>query len=284
MSGALSEAWFWRAVLTGCLVSVPCALIGVFLYLRRMSLVADALAHVALPGIVLAFLVSGGVELPALLVGAVLVGVGSTLAMQGLATRGVREDASIGVVFTTLFALGVVLLSTSARGVDLDLDCVLFGDILGVSDTSIAALALTGLTVTALVVAFYRWLALGSFDPVVAATLGVPVAMVHNGLVTAAAVTAVVSFEAVGAVLGIAMVIVPAATAHRLADRLVPMLVIAVAHGVVSTLLGVVLSVLLDCSTAGAIVVVSGAMFLTVVIAGSRADAHASPRELGAHA
>lgn len=279
----LGEAWLWRALATGVLVSASCATIGVFLYLRKMSLVADALSHIALPGIVLAFLVSGGINPNALLIGAAALGAVATLGMERLARNGLREDAAIGVVFTALFALGVILLSSFARGVDLDLHCVLYGDILGVSDRSIVLLSATAIAVFLVVWAAWRWLVVSTFDPVVAAALGVPVVAVHNGLVATASLTAVAAFEAVGAILVVAMFVVPAATAHRLANRMAPMVGWAIAHGVFSTVAGVVASVMLDCSTAGAIVVVGGILYGAVVVFGPehgvlarrRAAAHA---------
>lgn len=266
----LQEAWLWRALATGTVVAVPCALVGVFLYLRNMSLLADALAHVALPGIVIAFLATGGLALPALQLGAVVVSVASAVSISALAARGVREDAAIGIVFTVMFAIGVILLSTRARGVDLDLDCVLFGNILGVSDASLFTMAGVAVLVVAAAWVFRRWLAVSTFDSALAITLGVPVAAIHYGLVTAASVTAVSTFEAVGAVLGVAMVIVPPATAHRLTDRLPSMLLTAVAVALLAVVGGVTLSIATDTSTAGCIVLVQGAVYAATFIPDAR--------------
>lgn len=270
MSAFFADAWLWRALLTGTLVGTSCAAIGVFLYLRRMSLVADALAHVALPGIVVAFLLSGGLSTNVLLIGAVGLGALSTVGMNALTRGGVREDAAIGAVFTVLFSIGVILLSSTARHVDLDLDCVLFGDILGVSNASLVRMAVSAAITLTTMAVFWRWLVVSTFDPNVARTLGIPVGAVHLGMVLCASMTTVASFEAVGAVLGVAMVIVPAATAHRLADRLLPMLLWAVGIAIVSTFAGVAGSVALNVSTSGAIVVVEGICYGMVVLIGPR--------------
>ncbi len=267
---SLTDAWFWRALLTGSLVATSCATIGVFLYLRRMSLIADALAHIALPGIVVAFLISGGLNPNALLIGAAALGAAATFGIESITRRGVRGDAAIGIVFTVLFAAGVILLSSQARHVDLDLNCVLFGDILGVSNASIARIAFATAATVLLTAAFWRWLAAATFDPIVAATLGVPVAAVHYGIVLCASLTAVASFDAVGSVLGVAMVIVPAATAHRLADRLAPMLAWAIGHALASTIVGVVVSVAVNCSTSGAIVLAEGFFYAVILMCGPR--------------
>lgn len=258
----LTGDWMWRGMLAAALVAVPSAVLGVFLYLRRRSLVADAHSHLALPGIVAAFLLTGSVSSPVMLGGAVVVGLGASFAIEALSRRrGIRADAAIGIVFTPLFALGVILLSSQVHDAHIDAQCVLFGDVLGISDTSLRLLGIVAPVVLMLVAVFYRWLALSSFDAALAHTLGVPVAAVHYGLMTAVALTTMASFEAVGAVLVIALIIVPAATAHILTDRLPAMLAVAVAHGLSSAVLGMYLSIWINSSTAGAMAVVGGALY-----------------------
>jgi len=255
-------AWMWRGTLAATLAAIPCALLGVFLYLRRMSLIADALTHVALPGIVAAFLLSGSVEPFTMLVGAAIVGVLASGAIEALADKGgVRSDAAIGIVFTAFFSIGVIALSVGVHDAHIDTACVLFGDVLGISNDSLILLGITAPVVCALVALFYRWLALVSFDKGLAANLGVPVALVHYGLMGAVSVTSVASFEAIGAILAIAMIVVPAATAHILCDRLPWMLVVACLHGVVSAVAGMYIAVWADVSAAGSIVCVGGALY-----------------------
>ncbi len=259
--------WMWRGMLTVHLVAIGCAVLGVFLYLRRMSLLADALAHVALPGIVAAFLISGSLDAPIMLAGAVAVGLFSAASIEALSSRpNIRSDAAIGIVFTSLFAAGVILLSTVVRDAHIDTHCLLFGDVLGISDRALWLVVVVVPTVLLLVALFYRWLAVSSFDPRFAAAIGVPVAAINYGLMTAVTVTAVAGFEAVGAILVIALIIVPAATAHLLADRLVSMIAWSVGHTVASCWIGMYLAIGLNTSAAGAIVTVGGVLYLAAFL------------------
>ncbi len=264
-------AWMARGMYSVVLVAVSCAVLGVFLYLRSMSMIADALAHVALPGIVAAFLVSGSLAAPFMLVGAAATGLLATVGIETISRRpNVRPDAAIGIVFTAMFALGVILLSTSVQDAHIDTHCLLFGDVLGVSDRSILLLSIVTPLVLFLTVIFYRWLSVSSFDSAFARSLGIPVTAVHYGLMIAVSLTTVASFEAVGAILVIALMIVPAATAHRLASRLHTMLAIAVAHGIVSAVVGMYVAIWIDSSAAGAIVVVGGLLYAAAFLLGPR--------------
>ena len=263
--------WMWRGVLATTLAAIPCALLGVFLYLRRMSLIADALTHVALPGIVAAFLLTGSVEPVWMLLGAASVGVASSVMIELLSTRGgVRADAAIGIVFTALFSVGVIALSVGVENAHIDTACVLFGDVLGISTDSLWLLGIAAPLVVVGVGIFYRWLALVSFDEGLAANLGVPVALVHYGLMGAVSVTSVASFEAIGAILAIALIVVPAATAHILCDRLPGMLAVATLHGVLSVLVGIYAAIWFDVSAAGAIVSVGGLLYALVFLLAPR--------------
>lgn len=256
-------AWMWRGVVASLLVAVPSAVLGVFLYLRRMSMLSDALAHVALPGIVAMFLLTGSIEGPVMVVGATLAGVLASAMIEGLSRHpNVRPDAAIGIVFTTLFALGVVLLSVFVHDAHIDTDCVVFGNVLAISDTTLVTLAVVAPLVLGVVALFWRWLSVTSFDPLLARNLGVPVVAVQYGLMTAVSVTTVAAFEAVGAILVIALLVLPAATAHLFARSLTRMVAVAVAHAVTSCMVGMYLAVWLNCSPAGAIVVAGGALYL----------------------
>jgi manganese/zinc/iron transport system permease protein len=255
-------AFMWRGMLAAVLSSVMLSVVGVFLYLRRMSLLADALAHVALPGIVAAYLLTGSVHPLVMLAGATATGLLASVAIEGLANLpNVRSDAAIGIVFTSMFAVGVIAISRYVRGAHIDTQCVLYGNVLGISNTSLWLLGVTCPVVVIGVLVAYRWLTVSSFDPTLAASLGVPTGMVHYGLMTGTSMATVASFEAVGAILAIAMIIVPAATAHLLCDRLPAMLAVAVGHGLLSAVLGMYASVWFNCSTAGAMVVVGGGLY-----------------------
>lgn len=261
----------WRGMVTVHLVAIAAAVLGVFLYLRRMSLIADALAHVALPGIVAAFLISGSLDGPVMLGGAVVVGLVAAWAIQTLSNRPtIKGDAAIGIVFTSFFAVGVILLSTVVRDAHIDTHCLLFGDVLGISDRALGLVLFVVPTVLVLVAIFFRWLAVSSFDPKFAMAIGVPVGAMNYGLMTAVTVTAVAGFEAVGAILVIALIIVPGATAHLLADRLGSMIGWAVAHTVVSCWVGMYVAIYANTSAAGAIVVVGGVLYLAAFLLSPR--------------
>jgi manganese/zinc/iron transport system permease protein len=255
--------WMWRGLLASVLAAVPLAVLGVFLYLRRMSLIADALSHVALPGIVAAFLVTGSLDPLPMLAGAAVAGLGTAWMIQLLSSQpGIKSDAAIGIVFTALFSIGVILLSTVVRDAHIDTQCLLFGNVLAISDRALWMLGLVAPAVLVLVAVFYRWLSASSFDPRLAAGIGIPVAAVHYGLMTTVSITTVAAFESVGAILAIALMVVPAATAHLLADRLPTMIGISVLHGILSSMIGLYVSVWINGSTAGAIVVVGGVLYV----------------------
>ena len=254
--------WMWRGMLTASLVAVSCAVLGCFLYLRRMSLLSDALAHAALPGVAAAYLITGESETWSLLVGATIAGLVTTFLVGVVEKRSrTKSDAAIGIVFTSLFALGVIMVSALASDAHIDLDCVLYGDVLGVADHSIKALAVITVIVIALTIAFFKPLQLSTFDPALAASFGIPVAMIQVGLMSVLSVTTVAAFEAVGAVLVIAAIITPAATAHLVTRHLQSMIGIAVIHGLLSAILGMYVSIWINCSTAGAMVTVGALLF-----------------------
>ncbi len=254
--------WMWRGILTASLVAVPCALLGCFLYLRRLSLISDALAHVALPGVVGAYLLTGSSDTWTTLVGAAIAGLVTVGLVNFVQKRGgARADAAIGIVFTALFALGVIMLSAFASDAHLDLQCVLFGDVLGVADHSIWLLGGLTVLIILLIAGFFRLLQASTFDAQQAAALGIPVGLVHGVMMVTLSVTTVASFEAVGAILVIAAMITPAATAHLLTRRLHTMLAVAVAHGLFSAWVGMYLSIWINCSTAGAMVTTGAALY-----------------------
>lgn len=259
--------WMWRGVLIALLVAIPCATLGVFLYLRRLSLISDALAHVALPGIVFAFLLTGTLDSGAMLAGAIVLGIFTTFLIEKLSqASNVRPDASIGIVFTVVFSIGVILLSTQVKSVDIDTSCVLYGNLLGVSGETIWTLGILAPLILILVGVFYRWLSVLSFDKNLAITLGIPVSLMHYGLMTAVSTMTVAGFEAVGAILVMGFIIVPAATAHRIADRLNTMIFLAVGFSVFATFTGLYISIWINCSPTGAIVSFMGVLYALVFL------------------
>lgn len=260
-------------LLTGALVAAACSVLGCFLVLRRLSMLGDAISHAVLPGIVVAFLLSGNLTSPLMFLGAVAIGLLTTFLIQGLSSGGVHQDAAIGVTFTALFAVGVVLVSLLAGHVDLDLDCVLYGeiaytpfDIWRGGDLSLGPrpVWVTGgllLLNVAVVALLFKEFKICAFDPQMAAAVGINVAAVHYLLMGLVSITTVGAFESVGAILVVAMLIVPGATAYLLTDRLERMLALAAGVGVLSAVLGYFLARSLDCSIAGAMASVCGLLF-----------------------
>jgi manganese/zinc/iron transport system permease protein len=247
------------AILAATLACLSCALVGNFLVLRRQSLLGDAVSHAVLPGIVAGFLVAGTRDAFPMLTGALAAALVAGLLIELVRRLGrVEAGAAMGVVFTALFALGVVLIEqAAARQVDLDADCVLYGqleDILWFGLTGWGDLltpaawagapreVLTLLAVFAvcavLITAFFKELTITSFDPGLATSQGIPAALFQHGLVALVAVAAIASFEAVGSILVIAMLICPAAAARLLTDRLKTQVLLSLVIGAATGVLG----------------------------------------------
>jgi len=261
-------------ILTGSLVAASCGFLGCFLILRRMAMLGDAISHAVLPGIVIAFLMSGSRDPLPMLIGAMVAGLLTVFLIQSLHQSGVKTDAAIGVTFTALFSVGVVLVSLYTQQVDLDLDCVLYGEIAyvpwdtwqwGTMDMGPRAVWLIGgvfLLSLLIVGLFYKEIKLCSFDPAMAAAVGIPVLFFHYLLMGLVSLTTVASFESVGAILVVAMLVVPAATAYLLTDRLPVMLFLSMGVGILSACGGYLLATWLDSSIAGAMTAVAGLLFL----------------------
>ena len=261
--------------MTGSLVAACCGLLGCFLILRRMAMVGDAISHAVLPGIVIAFLVSGSRESVPMLLGAGLLGLFTTFLIEFLHKRArVQADASIGVTFTSLFALGVILVTLYAGSVDLDLDCVLYGEIayvpldlwitqsgLHLGPRTVWILAVVTLLVLLFVWFGYKELFLTTFDPAFASAVGFSTGLWYYLLMGAVSLTTVATFESVGAILVVAFLVAPPATAYLLTDNLKVMLVLAVVLGIVAATGGYFLAVWIDGSIAGAIATVTGLEF-----------------------
>jgi manganese/zinc/iron transport system permease protein len=266
-------------LLVGSCVAASCALLGSFLVLRKMALLGDAISHAVLPGIVLAFLLTGNRAALPMVVGAAALGLITVLAVELFNRSGrLQEDASIGVVFPALFSLGVILISRYASQVDLDLDCVLYGEIayapwdtltVGGSDIGPKALWVNGIILLINlfgVLLVSKELKLSTFDSGLAATLGFSPILLHYLLMSAVSVTVVGAFESVGAILVVAMLVVPPATAYLLTERLGRMIGLAVFLGIASAVAGYGMARWLDCSIAGAMASVAGAFFVLALL------------------
>jgi len=277
-------------VIVGVLVAVSCALLGNFLVLRKMSMMGDAISHAVLPGLAIAFLVTGARASLTMFIGAAVVGVLTAVFTQWISKFGnVDRGASMGIVFTSMFALGLILIVRAADHVDLDPGCVLYGaieltpldvvwrpELFGaVFEVPRAALVLVIVTVVnaAFVVLFFKELRISSFDPELATTQGINANIMHYLLMTLVAVTTVAAFEVVGSIIVIAMLIVPAAAAHLLTDKLVGMVVISVVLAVLSAVLGHVSALIVPSwfgfettSSSGMMAVMSGLIFGCILL------------------
>jgi len=261
------------------LTAVTCALPGVFLILRKVALMSDAISHAILLGIVLAFFVTKNLSSPLLILGATLVGIATvTLTELLINTQKLKQDAAIGLVFPLLFSVGVILINKFAGDVHIDSDCVLFGEIAftpfnrlvvnGMDLGPQATWVMLGVLVlnTTFISLFYKELKVGTFDFGLAASLGFLPVVLNYALMGIVSVTAVAAFESVGSILVVALMIVPPAAAYLLTDRLSVMIGISAGLGIASALGGYWLAYVLDASISGCMAVFSGLIFMFVFI------------------
>lgn len=269
-------ASFGWIVLMGFLVGAACGLVGNYLLLRRLALMGDAVSHSVLPGLVIAFLLSESRGTWAMFSGALAAGVLATLIIEFIHTRTrVKQDAAIGIAFSTLFAVGVLLTALYTAEVDLDAECVLYGEIsfipleslvrvggLALGPASLVRMGFVLLSIVLLIVCFYKELLVSAFDAGLARSLGVNPTLMHFGLMAVLSIVVVSAFESVGAILVIAMLILPGATSSLLTKDLRWIHVGAVAHAAVSAVAGLHLGMWLECSLAPAMVVAGAGVFV----------------------
>ncbi|GAB4266716.1 MAG: metal ABC transporter permease [Candidatus Promineifilaceae bacterium] len=264
--------------LVAAITAAACVLPGVFLVLRRMAMMSDAISHTVLLGIVLAFFLIGDLESPLLVVGAAVTGVLTVTLVEMLhQTKLVKQDAAIGLVFPMLFSIAVILISRYAGNVHLDVDAVLLGELafspfdrwqlFGISlPKSLVVMGAVLLLNVGFIGAFYKELKIATFDPGLAAALGLSPLLVHYGLMTLVSVTAVGAFDAVGSILVVALMIAPPAAAYLLTDNLPRMMVISIGLGVASAIGGYWLARTLDANIAGSIATMNGFLFLVTFL------------------
>jgi manganese/zinc/iron transport system permease protein len=261
--------------LVAIVVAVACSLAGVFLVLRRMALMSDAISHTVLLGIVLAFFLTHSITSPLLLFGAAAMGVATVALVELLRGTGlVREDASIGLVFPALFSIAVILISRYAGNVHLDTDAVLLGEIafapfrrleVGGVDLGPRTLYVMGgvLLLNALFITLlYKELKVSTFDAGLAAALGFSPVLLHYAFMTLVSITAVGAFDAVGSILVVALMIAPPATAYLLTDTLPRMLALSIAVAVAAAVSGFWAAWLVDASIAGSMATAAGVLFM----------------------
>jgi manganese transport system permease protein len=244
-----------RALVTSVLAATVCALLSCWLVLIGWSLMGDAVSHAVLPGVVLAYVVGAPFAL-----GAIVFGVLAVILIGAVRSPGrIREDAAIGIVFTVLFALGLVLISVTPS--QTDLAHIVFGNILGVSTADLVQVAILAVVAIAVLLVKRRDLTLYAFDPTHAHAIGLSPRLLGAVLLGVLAVTAVVALQVVGVVLVVALLIIPGATAFLLTERFGRMLVIAPLTAAASAIVGIYLSYWLDVASGGMIVLVQGMLF-----------------------
>ncbi|PAE12612.1 iron ABC transporter [Niallia circulans] len=261
-------------LLTASLVGLSCGLIGVLLILRRMAMMADAISHTVLLGIVCAYLITRELTGIHMLNGAVIAGLITAFFIQWLHSRGVQQEASIGIVFTTLFAIGVILIATKVGNAHLDVKHTLMGEItfipwervevpiLGSVPEAVVLLSGVLFVILLVIIAFYKEWKITSFDSALAASLGIPVIFMHYLFMSLVSLTTVAAFDAVGAIMVVAMLITPAAAAYLWTDRLSFLFLLSSGFGILSAFIGYYMAVWLDTSISGAMAFSTGIIFM----------------------
>ena len=280
MGLGISDFWI---LATASLVAASTALVGVFLILRRQALIGDAISHSVLLGIVLAFLLTDSRSLGVMFIGATVIGLVTAWLSDNLHRIGkLQSDASIGIVFTFFFAVGVILVSLYAGQIDLDQECVLYGEIAFVpfdtiywgsesAGTELGPRAFWGIAIVfvvvlaAIMIGFKRFETI-AFHPSLAVSLGINVVFWHYFLMTLVSVTTVASFDAVGAILVVALLVIPASTAYLLASSLKAMLWLAVGFSQLAVIIGYTVAYQLDSSISASIAVSAGVLLLTTIL------------------
>jgi len=257
----LQYQFMQRGMIAAVLVGIVCAVVGTYVVLRGMAFFGDALAHTILPGIAIGYLITGGARdtlfwwaLGTAVVAALGIGVISKQAE-------IKEDTAIGIIFAGMFALGIALIST-VRSYAVDLSHFLFGDVLGVSAHSLLLIIIFGGIVLLTIGAFYKEFLTLSFDPILTATLRLPVNLLNNLLLCLIAVTVAVSLQTVGVALMVAMLVTPAATAYLLTQRLPVMMALSALFAALSGVIGLYFSYYLSIASGAAIVLTATSFFL----------------------
>lgn len=262
----LGYSFLLRGFVAAIMIGVICAVVGTFVVLKGLAFIGDALAHIAFTGIVVAFLAGFSFY-----IGALAAAVIAALGIGAVSQRtGVSTDTSIGIFFSGVFALGVVLMSIGIQTYTIDLFSYLFGDILSVRQEDLINILILGGVVLIVILIFYKELLFVSFDPVVAESAGLPARRLQMLLLILLSVTVVVSVQAVGVVLVVAMIVTPSATAYLLTDRFGVMMALGAAFGAISAIGGFYLSYYADVPSGGAIVLVATTFFAVIAIIGPR--------------
>lgn len=269
--GPLGQTYFQKSLLGASIVAVVASVVGCLVVLRRMAFLGDALSHAMIAGVAGGYLFMKmvfGLEAnaPGMLVGSLIAAI-LTVGLIGFVARvsRVKEDAAIGIMYTGIFALGVVLVSIFRHYIHIDLMHFIMGDVLGISDVDLWVSAIVAATVLSILILFFRHFQIAAFDPVMAASIGLPIVFLDYLLTTCVSLVVVSAVSMVGVILVVGLLITPAATAYLLSDRLAKMMVLAALFGVTSVIGGLYLCVWLDTAGGGAIMVFATLQFLIVL-------------------
>lgn len=258
----LAYGFMQRGLIAALLIGVVCAVMGTFVVLKGLAFIGDAVSHAAFPGLVIAYMIGAPLYL-----GGAVAAIGTSLAIGLVARRGrLRFDTSVGVLFAGTFAFGVLMFST-IKGYVADLLGYLLGNVLGISVGDLIQVALLGTIVLAIVLVIRKELLFATFDPLGAAASGLPVAGLEYLLLALLGVTIVVSIQAVGIIMVVAMLVTPAATAQLVVVRFGRMMTLAVALATVSAVSGLYLSFYLNLASGASIVLVE-TLFFAIALAG----------------
>ena len=268
--------WNGQIILMGILVCWTCGIVGSFIVVRRMALMGDAISHGILPGLALAFICSGSMALGPMWIGSCVAGITCSFCIEWLRFQTpIKEDAALGLVFTSFFATGVLMLGMEAENAHIDPECILYGEIgftplapdlklgsLRLGNQALWTMGGVFLSVAIAAVVFYRQILISSFDPILARSMGTPVRQVHLGLMLSLSLATVASLEAVGVILVVAMFVFPAVTASFFFDRLSSIVFFSLPLGLAYSIGGFHLAHWFDCSLAASMVVFAGLLFI----------------------
>lgn len=272
----LSQGFFLKALLGGVITAVVCSVIGCLVILKRMSFLGDALSHAMIAGVSGGYLfmkIVFGIEAfaPAMLAGSVIAAI-ITIGLIGFVSNisKVKEDTAIGIVYTGIFAAGVVLVSIFHDLIHIDIVHFIMGDVLGIADADLWVSAFVAVVVLSVIILFFRYFQITAFDPVMAASMGIPVVLIDYALTTGVSLVVVSAVTMVGVILVVGLLITPAATAYLISDRLDRMMMLAAVFGITSVVGGLYLSVWLNSSGGGAIMLFCTFQFLLVLFVAPR--------------
>ena len=271
-----THAYFVKGVLGGSILAAACAVLGCYIVLRRMAFIGDAMSHALLPGVGVGYLVMnallpGGFTSGGLLIGALVAAVLTSVSISALSrVKRISEDTSIGIVYTGLFASGIVILTRFQQYINIDLNHFFQGDIYGVSWEDMWMGAGAAGVVLSLIILFYRYFTIVSFDPVMAASLGFPTGLIHIALTGMIALICVAGISMVGVIMIVGLLITPAALAYMFTDRLPRMMLLAAFFGVLSVVLGLYFSEWVNASGGGAIMFTGFLLFLAGLLSAPR--------------